>query len=85
MDFFVYIIENPQGKFYIGHTDNLPRRIHEHNTPQPGLGKFTHKNGPWMLVWSEPHPTRAVAMRRESSIKAWKSAQRIRSELLSQR
>jgi predicted GIY-YIG superfamily endonuclease len=45
-------------------------------------GKFTRKNGPWFLVWSEPHVTRADAMAREREIKNWKSARLIQDRLL---
>ena len=86
MAFFVYIIENAAGKLYIGHTDHLDRRLDQHNSPdgKTHLGKYTHKHGPWKLVWSEPHPSRSSACQREKEIKNWKSAQRIRKELFSQ-
>ena len=82
--FHVYILQNPAGRFYIGHTDDLERRLRQHNNPEgkSHLGKFTHKNGPWALVWSEPHPDRSLAMRREYEIKRWKSARLIRERLL---
>ena len=80
--FWVYILENPKGRLYVGHTDDLVRRVREHNEPQPGLGKFTHKHGPWTLLWSEAHPSRARAIRRERQIKRWKSSARIRRDLL---
>lgn len=80
--FWVYILQNPQGRFYVGQTDDVERRVRQHNEPQPGLGKYTHKNGPWVLVWSEGHPSRAAAMARESEIKSWKSARTIRERLL---
>src|SRR6516165_1777535 len=28
---WVYILQNPQGKFYIGLTNDLPNRLHSHN------------------------------------------------------
>jgi putative endonuclease len=72
--FCVYFLQNPGGKFYIGHTNNLAIRVHSHNRSDKLLGKYTRKNGPWELVWSEQHTTRAAAMARESQIKAMKSA-----------
>ena len=81
--FWVYIIQNPVGHFYIGHTENLPNRIASHNRTDKIAGKFTRKNGPWTLVWSEQHPGRASAVRREREIKNWKSARLIREYLLS--
>ncbi len=81
----VYILQNPEGRFYIGQTQDLAARLASHNRTDSIEGKFTRKNGPWMLVWSEPHPTRADAMHREKEIKSWKSAERIRTQLLSGR
>ena len=57
--FYVYVLENPPGRFYIGHTDDLPRRLVEHNDPGRAKSKYTAKHGPWRLVWSERHTTRA--------------------------
>ncbi len=83
--FWVYILQNPDGKFYVGHTDDLDLRLHSHNRTDRTLGKFTRKNGPWELVWSEGHPTRSSAMARERQIKAMKSAAWIRENLLNGR
>jgi predicted GIY-YIG superfamily endonuclease len=80
--FWAYVLENEAGRFYIGHTDNLSRRLIEHNDTGPALGKFTLKNGPWRLVWSEEHPTRGSAIKREREIKRKKSARWIRANLL---
>ena len=83
--FFAYVLQNPAGKFYVGHTDDLKTRLANHNRPDVVGGKFTRKNSPWELVWSEPHPTRSDAMQREKQIKAMKSARWIRAELLNGR
>jgi putative endonuclease len=80
--FWVYILQNPKGRFYVGHTDNLGNRIASHNRTDKIGGKFTRKNGPWTLVWSEQHPDRRGAMRREREIKNRKSARLIREVLL---
>ena len=80
--YHVYILHYPSGRFYIGHTHDLTARIDSHNHTDEILGKYTRKNGPWELVWSEEHSTRSEAMRREYEIKSWKSAKRIRIELL---
>ena len=55
--YWVYVLQNPVGKFYVGHTDNLDFRVQSHNRTDKMLGKFTRKNGPWHLVWSEKHST----------------------------
>ena len=80
--FWVYILENAQGRFYVGHTDDVPRRLEEHNASEKVGSKYTHKNGPWILVWSEKHTERASAMGRERAIKRMKSAVWIRRKLL---
>jgi len=82
--FWVYILQNAAGRFYIGHTDDVSRRLREHNDPQPGLGKYTHKHGPWAIAWSEQHTSRQSAMRREQEIKAWKSSRLIRERLMAE-
>jgi len=80
--FWVYILQNSTGQFYIGDTDNLQTRLRSHNRTDKLAGKFTRKRGPWELVWSEQHPDRASAMAREHQIKAMKSARWIREHLL---
>jgi len=80
--FWVYILQNPVGRFYIGQTDDLSTRINNHNRTDNVGSKFTRKNGPWNLVWSEEHPTRSAAMQRERQIKGMKSSKWIRETLL---
>ena len=80
--FCVYIVQNPKGRFYVGHTENLGNRIVSHNRTDKISGKFTRKNGPWTLVWAEEHPDRSSVTRREREIKNWKSARLIRERLL---
>ena len=80
--FWVYILQNPESRFYVGHTEDVSRRLRQHNEARPGSGKYTNKNGPWTLMWSEPHPSRTLAMAREKEIKSWKSARTIRERLL---
>ena len=73
---------NESGRFYVGSTGDLPQRVAEHNDPNREKSKHTARNGPWALVWSEQHPTRSAAMRRERFIKSRKSANWIRRYLL---
>src|SRR5437870_13523448 len=80
--FWVYVLQNPVGRFYVGHTDSLERRVKSHNRTDKIGGKFTRKNGPWTLVWTEEHPDRSSATRRKRQIKNWKSARLIRERFL---
>src|SRR5438128_1897575 len=80
--FWVYVLENPAGQFYIGSSDDRKRLEVEHNDANQGRKTYTHKNGPWKLVWREPHPNRSVAMKRERQIKIMNSVKWIRENLL---
>jgi len=72
--YYVYILKSLKtDKLYIGHTDDLVRRIEEHNTGRGG--KYTRQNGPWTLVYSGSHPDRASAVRRERFLKSTKGSQ----------
>ena len=67
--FWVYILRSLRnGKLYVGHTDNLVRRLAEHNEGRGG--QFARQNGPWELVHSEEHPDRVCASRRERYLKS---------------
>ena|SRR5213593_4420418 len=83
--FWAYILQNPAGRYYIGHTDDLNQRVQNHNRTDSIRGKFARKNGPWELVWSEEHSTRAAAMARERQIKSMKSSRWIREIFLNGR
>lgn len=80
--FWTYILENAAGKFYIGSTEDLDRRVIDHNDPSRSRSKYTEKHSPWKLVWSESYATRSEAMAREKQIKGMKSAMWIRNQLL---
>ena len=65
--FIVYVLlSTSTGRLYIGQTQDLPRRLSEHQT---GLAHYTRGRGPWRLVLTEHYSTRAQALRRERSLK----------------
>lgn len=66
---FVYIVECMDKSLYTGITDDLDRRIHEHNSRHGGA--YTRAFGPVKLLWKEPHTNRSSATKRESHIKRW--------------
>jgi putative endonuclease len=66
---WVYIMTNrPGGVLYVGVTNNLARRCHEHTTGQGGT--FTNKYHCCTLVWYEGFPEITDAIAREKQIKA---------------
>ena len=71
--FHVYILAcRRNGTLYIGMTDDLNRRIYEHQ--MGAIPGFTRRYGVKMLVWHEPHGTRASAFLRERAMKTWNRA-----------
>jgi len=78
----VYVLLNPQGKIYIGHTSNLARRLAQHNDPDDrGTLHTKRHSGPWRLIHQEPFPTRREAMRRERGLKSSRGREWIRRQL----
>ena len=66
MAFYAYILLCADGKYYTGHTDNLEKRIGQH---QSGLIKgFTSSRLPVTLLWAQDFPTRYEALDAELKI-----------------
>ncbi len=57
------------GYFYVGHTDNLDRRMAEHESGV--VAGFASDHRPVKLVWSEQFVTRIEALEAERRIKGW--------------
>jgi len=74
MAFWVYILRCSDGRFYTGHTDNLDRRVAEHQTG--GYCDFTSRRRPIHLAWSEYFQTRLEALEAEKRIKPWSRAKK---------
>ena len=71
MSFFVYVLQNPDGKLYIGQTDDLKRRSIQHNDPMHTLTRTTKRfRGPWNVVYSEVLSSRSAALAREKALKS---------------
>ena len=71
MNYYVYITANKDNKtIYIGVTDNLPRRIHEHKTGSHN--GFTKKYNVDKLVYAEQFKDINFAIKREKQLKGWK-------------
>lgn len=71
MKYYVYITANNDNKtIYIGVTDNLPRRIHEHKTG--AHNGFTKKYNVDKLVYAEKFDDIKYAIAREKQLKGWK-------------
>ncbi|MEY2159964.1 MULTISPECIES: GIY-YIG nuclease family protein [unclassified Rhodanobacter] len=74
MEFFLYILECADGSFYIGHTDDLDRRIEQHDT---GRGcAYTATRCPVKLVHAQGFETRGEALAMERKLKGWSRAKK---------
>ena len=66
--YFVYMLKCADDTFYTGIATELERRIEEHNCSNKGA-KYTRTRRPVTLVYSEKHPDRSSASKREYEIK----------------
>jgi len=67
-EFFVYILfSNIFEKFYVGMTNNLNRRIKQHNSKQV---LSTKAFVPWSIIYNEKFETRTDARQREKYLKS---------------
>ena len=69
MSFWVYILRCADRSYYTGHTDNLEKRIAEHQTSE--IEGYTSTRLPVTLVFADEFPTREEAIARERQIKGW--------------
>lgn len=66
---YVYIVRCADGTLYTGMTNDLTRRVHEHNHGSTKGARYTSLRRPVTLVYQEPSATRSSAMAREHAIK----------------
>ena len=72
----VYILECSDGSLYVGCTNNLAKRLVEHNESKKGA-KYTKMRRPVTLKYSETLPSLAEGRKREAEIKRWKREQKL--------
>lgn len=65
----VYMLRCANGAFYTGVTNDIERRLKQHNGELPGGAKYTQANRPVVLVFSEELSSKSEAMQREYEIK----------------
>lgn len=68
---FVYILECSDGTYYVGCTNNLEKRLLEHNSSKKGA-HYTKLRRPVKLLYKEEYRTLLRARGREAEIKRWK-------------
>ena len=79
MPYSVYILESEStGKLYIGQTNDLDRRLRQH---QRGYVRSTKRRGPWKLLKRVELESRADAVMLELKLKKMKNPARVRAYL----
>ncbi len=71
---FVYMVECRDGSLYTGITNDLERRVHQHN--EGTASRYTRSRRPVVLRYHEPCDGRSQALIREFSLKLMTPAQK---------
>jgi putative endonuclease len=80
--YHVYVIQSETCQSYIGQTENLEKRLQQHNLGKSG---YTRRGKNWRLVYSEKFSTRKKAMLREAELKTSKGRKFVHSLLEKQK
>lgn len=79
----VYVLENKTDKsWYIGQTNNLKRRLFEHNS---GVGACTtslKEKGSWKLIYAEAYLNKQDAIGRERFLKGGSGRKYLQKQLM---
>ncbi|WP_082731223.1 MULTISPECIES: GIY-YIG nuclease family protein [unclassified Sphingomonas] len=74
MAFWAYILRCADGSYYTGHSDDLDRRIAQHQAG--GHCDYTSRRRPVQLVWRETFQTRVEALEAERMVGGWSRAKK---------
>lgn len=75
--FYVYILRCADDTYYTGSTNNLEKRLIEHNAQKRGA-RYTKMRRPVVLQYKEEYATLLEARRREHAIKQFDRKQKER-------
>jgi len=80
---FLYILQSEKnGRYYIGSTDDIARRLGEHNR---GHTKSTANLVPWKLVFCQKYQSVVVARQMELRLKKFKNREIIKRIIIEQK
>ena len=71
MTYLVYILRTSSNTLYTGQTNNLKRRLIEHQKKSSKSARYLRRFFDFELVHLEKYLTRKEAMQREMEIKKW--------------
>jgi putative endonuclease len=69
MTWYFYILKCRDNSLYCGITNNVNERLREHSDGEGA--KYTKTRLPVKLIYSEEHPDKSSACRREIEVKGW--------------
>jgi predicted GIY-YIG superfamily endonuclease len=69
MAYRVYVIQNREGRFYVGVSEDVARRLQQHNR---GESRWTKGRGPWTIVWQSDDLSLSDARKLENHLKRQK-------------
>lgn len=71
---YTYILQVSDGRYYVGSTENLEKRLAEHQRGEGAM--FTKAYLPVKLVYTEEYPRIEDAFRREKQLQKWSHAKK---------
>jgi putative endonuclease len=75
--YYTYILECADTTLYVGSTNDLVRRLKQHNTRKSGA-HYTKIRRPVRLMYSEIFATASEAKKREAELKKWKRGEKLK-------
>jgi len=79
MFYYVYVLQSlKNGSLYVGYTEDLRRRLQEHNR---GLNFSTKPYKPWQVIHYEAYLSNKDAARREDYLKTNQGARLLKRQL----
>jgi len=76
MKYYVYILKCNDDSLYVGCTNNLNKRVKEHNNTKKGA-HYTKLRRPVELLYSETFDNLKEARKRELQIKSWRREKKL--------
>jgi len=74
--YIVYILRTSSNTLYIGQTNNLEKRIKEHQSKKSRAAKYTRSFPSLTLVYQKSYTTKTEALKREWELKQWTKAKK---------
>lgn len=76
MAFYTYILQCADGSLYVGCTNDLEKRLKQHNNSKWGA-HYTKVRRPVILKYSETFSDLKTARKREAEIKGWRREKKL--------